>query len=68
MSNTEVTVEPKGRDHNGIMYSLATDIQLKFLISCSDMWSLLNFYLKIFQHCMKESKIRMEEKTNGWYG
>lgn len=63
-----MTVESKGRGHNGIMYSLATDIQLKFLICCSDMWRVLNFYLKFFQHCMEENKIRMEEKNNGWYG
>lgn len=65
MRNLEVTVESRGRDHNGITYSLATDTQLKFLICFSDMCRVLNFCLKFFQHCMEENKIRMEEKNNG---
>ena len=62
MGNLEVIVESKARDHNGIMYLLATDLQLKFLIRCSDKWRVLNLYFKFFQHCIEERKIRTEGK------
>lgn len=55
-------MESKTRGHNDTMYSLATDLQLKFLIRCSDKWRVLNLYLKFFQHCIEERKIRIEEK------
>lgn len=52
----------KARDNNGIMYSLATDLKLKFLNRCSDKWRVLNLYFKHFQYCLEVRKIRMEEK------
>ena len=55
-------MELKARDQNGIMYSLATDFQLKVLICCSDKWRVLNLYFKFFQHCIEKRKIRSEEK------
>lgn len=68
MGNLEVIVELKARDHNGIRYSLATDLQLKFLIHCSDKWRVLNIYFKLFQHCIEERKVRWRKKSNTEYG
>lgn len=62
MGNLDVIVELKARDHDSIMYSLAADRQLKFLIHCSDKWRVLNIYFKFFQHCIEERKIKMEAK------
>lgn len=62
MGHLEVIVESKARDHNSIMYSLATDLQLKFLICCSDKWRVLNLYFKFFQYCIEEREIRVEEE------
>lgn len=62
-------MESKARDHKGIVYSLATDLHLKFLIRCTDKWRVLNIYFKFFQHCIEERKVRMEgEKSNTEYG
>lgn len=61
-------MESEARDHSGVVYLLATDSQLKFLIHCSDKWRVLNIYFNFFQHCMKERKVRMErEESNTEY-
>lgn len=55
-------MESKARDHKGIVYSLATDLHLKFVIRCTDKRRVLNIYFKFFQHCIEERKVRMEGK------